>query len=177
MVEFKGVFDGNVSKSLNNRAFKKLWWIVGIAGLVFVAIGILGVVFPEDSSDVYLGSVCIGFGALFPVIWIFLSRVIQKRMDKTMSIMSPDTSETYQFYPDKLIITMRKGEEYESVITAKYSYLYKVEETSDTYFMLISKAQSHVVKKSGLTQGSIEELNRILSENLGVKFKAQSKQI
>lgn len=175
MVEFKGVFDGEVTKSLNNRAFKKLWWLVAVICLVVIVIGVLGVVFPEDDSDVYSGIGAICFGALFPIIWIILSRFVQKRLDKTMSIMSPDTSETYQFYPDKIIIKTRKGEEYEATVTAKYSYLYKVEETPDTYFLLISKAQSHVVKKCNLTQGSIEELNSILSSNLGVKFKAQNK--
>ena len=92
-----------------------------------------------------------------------------------MSVMSADTMETYQFYPDRLVILQRKGDEYESTTNTRYSYLYKVEETRDTYFLQISKMQSHVVRKTDLTQGTIEELNQILASNLGPKFKALKK--
>ena len=88
-----------------------------------------------------------------------------------MNILSSDTVEVFQFYPDKLVITQRKGDEYEAITTAKYSYLYKVEETVSTYFLFISKVQSHVVNKSDLTQGTLAELNSILASNLGPKFR------
>ncbi len=89
-----------------------------------------------------------------------------------MHILSSDTVETYQFYPDKLVITQKKGNEFEAITTTRYSYLYSVDETADRYFLRISKSQSHVVNKADLTQGSIPELNVILHANLGEKFKS-----
>lgn len=171
MIEFQGRFDSNVTNSMNKRTFKRMWWMFAICSSVFILLGALSVAFPEDSFDTGLGIFFICFGALFTPIVILLTKVLQKRLNKSMSILSPDTTEIYQFYPDKLVITQRKGEEYEAVTTAKYSYLFKVEETPSTYFLFISKMQSHVVNKADLTQGSLAELNSILSQNLGTKFK------
>ena len=173
MVEFKGTLDSGKTQSVNNRQFKKLWWLIALFCVVFIALGIMGIIFREDESDFYLGIFLICMGALFPLLVFFLTRLTQKRLDKSMHILSDETFETYSFYPDKLVITTRKGDEYEGVVTAKYSYLYKVEETSDTYFLFISKAQTHVIKKSDLTQGSTDELNSYFAANLGSKFRSQ----
>ena len=171
MIEFQGKFDSSVTNSINKRSFKKLWWLFVLCSLLFIFIGAMSIIFPEDLSDKIFGIVFICFGVLFTPLVILLTKVLQKSLNKSMHVLSPDTIEIYQFYPDKLVITQRKGEEYEAVTTTKYSYLYKVEETPTTYFLLISKMQSHVVKKADLTQGTIEELNSILSSNLGSKFK------
>ncbi|MDE7181944.1 MAG: hypothetical protein K2O41_02775 [Clostridia bacterium] len=177
MVEFQGKFDGNVTKSLNNRAFKKFWWLFVLLSLIFVAVGIIGIVCREDSHDLGLGIYFIVMGVIFTPLVFLLTKLLQKKIDKSMSIMSSDTTEIFQFYPDRLIINQRKirnGEEeceYEATTNTRYSYLHKVEETHDKYFLRISKMQSHVVNKCDLTQGTIEELNSILASNLGLRFK------
>lgn len=170
MIEFVGKFDGSVTKSLNNRQFKKIWWLFALMSLLLIVIGVLGVMMPDDSSDMVFGVTMIVLGVLFTPLIILLTKLTQKRLDKSMTVLSSETVETYQFYPDKLVISQRKGEEFEAVTTAKYSYLYKVEETQTHYFLKISKVQSHVVNKADLTQGSIEELNLILYSNLGSSF-------
>ena len=175
MIEFQGKFDSSVANALNRRVFKKLWWIFVICSLIFAVIGILLVAFPEDFSDLVLGVVLMCFGALFTPLVLVLTKSMQKKQNATMNILSPDTTQIFQFYPDKLVITQRKGDEYEAMTSAKYSYLYKVEETSTTYFMFISKVQSHVVNKADLVQGTIEELNEILAANLGSKFTRMKK--
>ena len=171
MIEFVGKFDENAAGSALKRQIKKLWWMYLGFSLLFIVIGIFGIVLPGDNSDIVFGVVMLVFGVLFTPICLLLTKLLQKNYNKSMHVLSPDTVETYQFFPDRLIITQRKGEEYEATTTAKYSYLYKVEETGTHYFMKISKAQMHVVKKSDLTQGTIGELNGILASNLGTKFK------
>ena len=171
MIEFQGKFDSNVSSAINKRSFKKLWWLFALCSLLLVGVGTMATVFPEDSSDRVWGIGMICFGVLFTPLVLGLTFILQKKLNKSMNILSPDTMQVFQFYPDKLVITQRKGDEYEAMTTAKYSYLYKVEETASTYFLLISKTQSHVVNKADLTQGTIEELNGILASNLGYKFK------
>lgn len=181
MVEFQGKFDESVTKSLNNRAFKKMWWLFVVFSVVFICLGIAGIVLREDNEDLSYGIFLIALGVLFTPAVLLLTKIVQKRVDKSMSVMSSDTTQTIQFYPDKMIITMvkqRNGEEeseYEATTTARYSYLYMVEETRDTYFLRISKMQFHVVKKCELKQGTIEELNSILSYNLGQRFKSTAK--
>lgn len=177
MVEFQGKFDESVTKSLNKRAFRKMWWLFALFSVLFICLGVVGIVFREDGEDLSYGISLIAFGVLFAPAVFLLTKVLQKRVDKSLSVMSSDTTETFQFYPDRLIIIQRKtraGEEeceFESTTNTRYSYLYKVEETRDTYFLRISKMQSHVVNKSDLKQGTIEELNAILSSNLGLRFK------
>lgn len=60
-------------------------------------------------------------------------------------------------------------------LTAAYSYCYKIKETATHYFIYISYAQAFVVPKADIVEGSIEELNSILSSNLGEKFKRSKK--
>ena len=171
MIEFQGKFDSIVADSINKRTFKKLWWLFALCSLAFILLGALSVTFSEDQSDTVLGIVFICFGVLFTPLVLLLTKVLQKGLNKSMPILSADTAQIFQFYPDKIVITQRKGEEYEATTTAKYSYLYRVEETPDNYFLFISKVQSHVVNKADLVQGTIEELNAILASNLGTKFK------
>ena len=172
MIEFVGKFDSSVTKSLNNRQFKKFWWLFVVFSVLFIFTGVIGLILPEDESDMVFGIVMIIIGVIFTPVCILLTRILQKKIDKSMSILSTETTETYRFYQDKLIITQSKGEEFEAVTTAKYSYIYQAEETATHYFLKISKMQSHVINKANLTQGTLEELNAILSANLGAKFKA-----
>lgn len=171
MVEFQGKFNSALTNNLTKRQFKKMWWIFALLPLLLVGIGVLMIMMPEDQSDIYAGIAVICFGVLFPVLLVALSHFTQKKINKSMSILSDDTSSTFQFYPDKVVITMRKGEEYEGITTAKYSYFYRVEETPDTYYLGIAQTQFHIVNKADITHGTIEELNSILSTNLGAKFK------
>lgn len=176
MVEFQGKFDESKTKNMNNQTFKKLWWLFLLVSVLCVCLGVVGILVREDESDLAYGITLIVLGVLFTPFVLLGTALAQKNLNKSMHILSPDTTETYQFYPDRLIITQRKqksGEEveYEAVTNTRYSYLFKVEETRDRYFLRISKAQAHIVNKSDLTQGTIEELNAILTEKLGVKFK------
>ena len=171
MIEFQGRFDSSVSTAINRRSFKKLWWLFILCSVALAGTGILLVAFAEDVSDTILGIILICFGAMFAPLVKLLTNSMQKKLNKSMNILSSDTVQIFQFYPDKLVITQRKGDEYEATTTAKYSYLYKVEETVSTYFLFISKMQSHVVNKADLTEGTLGDLNEILKANLGDKFK------
>ncbi len=172
MIEFIGKFDENVTKNLNTHFYKKHWWLYVLCSVAFILFGVFGIFVREDNSDLALAIFLIVFGVLFTPITMLLTSVLQKNMNKSMHILSSDTVETYQFYPDKLVITQKKGDEFEAVTTTRYSYFYSIEETTDRYFLRISKSQSHVVNKADLTQGSIPELNVILHANLGEKFKS-----
>lgn len=171
MVEFQGKFNSDVTNNLNKRQLKKLWWLFLVFPVLLVGVGVMMIMMPEEQSDVYMGIFMICFGVLFPVLLVAGSHFAQKKANKSMSILSDETASIFQFYPDRVVITMRKGEEYEGVTTAKYSYFFRVEETPDTYYLSIAQAQFHIVNKADLTHGTIEELNSILSTNLGAKFK------
>lgn len=177
MIEFQGKLDSNATNSINKHALKKLWWMIVLFSVVFILIGVVGILYREDDTDIGFGIIMIAFGVLFYPLVLLFTKITQKNLDKSMSVLSSDTTQTFQFYPDKIIITQEKkrfGEEeseYLATTTAKYSYFYKVEETRGNYFLRISRVQYHVVNKCDLKQGTLEELNSILSSNLGARFK------
>ena len=171
MIEFRGKFNASVTKALNYRQMKKLWWVYLAFSLLFIVLGGMAVIFPEDSADYMMGFFFMGFGVLFTPLCVGLTFLIQRLINKSMPVMSDDSIETFQFTEEGIAITLVKGEEYNSVTNAKYSYLFKVEESRDFYFLRISRVQSHVVRKADLTQGSIAELNALLTASLGARFK------
>ena len=171
MINFKSKFDENVTNALSKHQLKKVGWALGVISLFFTVFGVLCIVFREDASDLSLGIFLIAFGLLYFPLVLGLSKVFQKKWNKSMSIMSADTEIEFSFDEERCTIIQIKGDEYKGVTEAKYVCFYKVIETKENYFLYISKSQSHVVNKKDLVDGSIEELNEILSKNLDVKFK------
>ncbi len=51
MVEFRSGFNSNKSKVLNKIALRRMWWLFSILSCVFILLGVLGIVFREDTSD------------------------------------------------------------------------------------------------------------------------------
>lgn len=141
MIEFRGKFDESVSNNLNNRVLKKFWWVFALVSVLLIFLGTVTLLIAiDEGEDLFNGIYLISFGVLFFPLVFLLTKIVQKFVNKSMSIMSSDTSETFQFYPDRLIITQKKQaygaeeSEYESTTSATYAYLYSAEETCDRYF-------------------------------------------
>lgn len=171
MVIFKANLNSETTKQLNKFSLKRMWWVVLIPSVLFIVIGVLGgFVFPEDGSDTVFGIVMISLGVLFtPAVWL-LTRLLQRNLDESATYIAGNTEETYTFSENGIEI-LQVNEQFRSWTSAKYPYLYRVNESATHYFLYISKAQCHVIPKAALTEGSLEELNSLLSSNLGVKFK------
>lgn len=170
MVKFVTKFDSNATKDLNKHAMKKLIWVLVLVSLFFTGCGMYNL-FSEDG--LFLGIFFTAFGLLYiPIVWL-LTKVIQKRRNKTMYILSEETLETFTFTEDKVFIEEVKGEKYKAFVETTYDYFYRIDETATHYFLYISKVQSHVVPKCDIKEGTIEELNTLLFNNLGPKFNMQ----
>ena len=170
MVVFKSKFDESVTNTLNKHQIKKFGWLLGLLGVFFAVFGVLCIVFREDPSDVGLGIFLIVFGVLYFPLVIWLSKIVQKKWNKSMPIMSAETESEFKVDEEKVFMTQEKGDDYKAVTEARYNCFYKVIETKENYFLYISRSQSHVVNKKDLVEGSIEELNEILEQRLEGKF-------
>ncbi|MDY6024177.1 MAG: YcxB family protein [Candidatus Borkfalkiaceae bacterium] len=163
MVKFRTKFNSESTASLNKAQIKKFLWIYVILSLMLVVFGIskfLAEVITE--SDIITGVILIALGiALIPVL-LLMTKAAQKKIDNSMSILSENTEEIFSFDTDKIYIETVKGEQYKSYVEASYSYLYKVVENADSYFLYISKMQCHVIAKKYLVEGNLFELNDIL---------------
>ena len=166
MVKFETKFSGNVSRTLSVRSMKKLWWVYAIFSVLFILFGVLNL-----ESDRIFGIAMIVFGLLFTPLCIVLTRLLQKKVDKSMSVMSEETLETYTFDENVFTIVQEKGESYRAETRADYTYFNKVEENDTHYFLYLSSMQCHVIPKNSITEGTLEEFNGIMIEKLGLRFK------
>lgn len=173
MTRFETKFNPDKTKQLNAFTMKKLWWLYALFTAIFAGIGVLNIV--SEESDLVFGIVMICVGVLFTPLCMGLTALLQRRINKSMSIMSEDTVETYVFDEEKFSIKDEKGEDYKSMVVAKYSYFHKVISTPTHYMLYLSQSQCHVLPKDSLVEGSLEELDRILNHNLHEKFVSKNK--
>ena len=167
MVIVETTLDESASKTLNRASLKKLKVIMIIISLIFISFGVINII----NDDLYVGIVWTSIGVLYMPFVSLLSKIFQKKINKTMSIMSVETKEKYIFDNEFVIIKQQKGEDYYSETKTKYNYFYKALETESDFILYISNVQAHVVPKNKIVEGTIEELREILSNNLNDKFK------
>lgn len=173
MIEFKQKLDSNKSAALNKSVFKKMIWLYIILSTVMILCGVVGIIFKEDSADVASGIGLIIAGVLITPLGYLLTRFLQKRNDKSTVYISLDTEEIFTFDEQYITVTQTKGDEYFATTKAKYSYIYKAQEDDNYFYLYISKMQSHVIDKSSITQGTLEEFSALLKNNLGDKFRSK----
>ena len=171
MIKFRTRFDEKSVEQLSKHTLKKQAWIYIVLSAAMILLGI----FQIADGNKSVGVSCILFGVVFAPVFLLIVSVSQKKVNSTMTLLQGETVEIYEFSEEELIIQTSKGEEYFSLVKAKYGYLYRVDETKDNYFLYISKIQSHIIDKRFLIEGSIEELNELFAARLGEKFKPYKK--
>lgn len=171
MVEFKGKFDEQVQKSLNKRVFKTASIVILVFSAVILLFGIIGLIWGEDKEDFVYAMYCVCFAILFYPIYLGIYAITSKFIKPNLAMMSAETEQQFQFFEDKFMCSQIKGEEFSDFMQAKYPMLFKVVETASQYFLYITRVQCYVINKADITAGSVDELNNILTNNLGEKFK------
>lgn len=169
MIEFRTKFDESLTKAVNKRGILRYWWILLIFVVLFAVLGAIDIA----TGEIWLGTFYLVVAALFVPFVLLLTFIFQKSLNKSMSIMSGETEAYYAFTEDGVTAEIKKGSEYEDSIKATYSFIYKGVETKTHYLLYISKAQCIVIPKSDIINGSLEELNSILAQRLGNKFKGR----
>lgn len=173
MVEFRSKLDGSKSRALNNNMFKKLLWLYALLSVLLIVFGVVGIALREDGSDFATGVGLIVLGVLITPLGYLLSRFLQKRIDKSATYISDNTEEVYTFDEQYITLTQTMGDVFTTTLKARYSYIYKASEDNNYFYLYISKMQSHVIDKSSITQGTLEEVTALLKTNLGDRFKSK----
>lgn len=169
MIKFETKLNSQAANALTKQAMKKLWWLYLFFSLIFVISGTLFLI--GEEPDWIMAVTFILIGVLFAPLCILFTKKMQKKVNKTMSILSDCTIETYVFDYDGFVISQVKGDEYRAETAAKYSYFYKVVSTKTHYFLYLSAQQCHVLSKETLIEGTLEDLDDIFARNLGSKFQ------
>lgn len=167
MVKFRTTLDSSASQSLNSHDMRRLVLMEVILCVSFVLAGIVFIWIDEMGLGIFI----IAFGLLFPLMLSLIVKQKQKSLNKSTAIISEQTVQEFEFYDDHYTVTTTSGSMYNATATAQYCYLFRVCETKTHYFLYVSPSQAEVVAKSGLLDGSIEQLNDIFARNLGPKFQ------
>lgn len=167
MIVVESKFDENVTNTMNKVAFKRSLLLFVFISAMFIALGIVNLL----KDNFYGGIFCICFGVLYFPFIILFTKIVQKKINKTSTILSQETTERYEFNDEFIVVKQQMGEEYIAEIKAKYSYLFKVLETNTDFILYISKVQAHVVPKDKIVEGSVEELKEIFNKKIYDRFK------
>ncbi len=165
-IVFKTCFDASVTSSLNKRALGKIAWLFIVLGVFLCLLGAVSI----KGGDVGYGVFLIVLGVIMYPVCIVATKLTQKNVNKTMSIMGSTTEEVYTFTESVFMLVQTKGEDFKGTTEAKYNYFYKIIEDRDNYFLYISKMQCHVLPKNSLVEGSFKDLDEIFFKNLGKNF-------
>ena len=92
MIIFENTFDQNVAKSATKQAFKKAIWIYVVFTAVFLILGLMMLLVNPRLAIFY-----IVMGILILPIGYVLTNAIQSKTNKTMSVMSAETKEVFEF--------------------------------------------------------------------------------
>ena len=169
MIEFKTQLDVNSQRVLNKFMTKKLIIFAAVFSLFLIVIGVVGIVMTEAKTS---GITLIILGVIITPLILILNAVGQKNISKTAPFLQGQTKEIYRFNEENFEHLQKRGENFQSHTKADYTYFYKVISTPTHYLMYISDRQCHIIDKSHITQGSCEELDKLLTRKLPVgRFK------
>lgn len=171
MIKFVSKFNYDSVLQLNKHSIKKLWWLYLLFSLLFAIAGVLN--FVGEERDIFLGVFLIVIAVAFTPFCLLFTSAAVKRQSRSMPSLSDDTVQTFVFDSQQVIITVQKGEDFHSETVTKYNYFYRIEESATHFFLYISKNQSHIIPKSDLVEGSLDDLKTIFAKNMGVNYKVR----
>ena len=165
MIKVETKLNAETAKKLNKRGLKNLTWVIVLFVALFLFLGIA-----ELIADDLWGWFYIVIAALFFPLVLLFTKIFQKAISKSANFLSEETSEVYTFDTEYFILEQTREGMFHTTLQANYSYLFKVIEDKDAWFLYISNQQAHVVPKTDIKEGTVEELNAIFTQKLGAKF-------
>ncbi len=169
MVEFKAKLNNN-----KNYVFAKFplrilsGVIIIIFSLTFLILGFNSILNKTFDQDIISGIILIVLAVLFAPLCFLVCNYFYKKNYKNAIY---EAIEIYTLDDEYLTITQAKGNLFQTIVKAKYTDLYGVIEDNNYFYLYISKMQYHIINKSSITHGSLEEARTILKNNLKDKFK------
>lgn len=170
MIEFKETVDVNKNILIYKIMFKNKLVRNILIALLLILVGALGIIFQEGILTEFIGIALLVMGIIFLPFFYFLPPMFLKKYSKSVAYTNNNPVETYTFDDEMVVFSQIRGDLFETTSKAKYKYFQKVVEYKDHYFLYISKNVVHIIFKSSLTSGSIDELNLIFQKNLKEKY-------
>lgn len=176
MIEARTRLDKQEINSLNKfHLFRKNIWMLVIPMIFFSAFGVLNILSAEDMFDKIFGMIFITvFGLGFPLFAYLIMKVIVWLQLRSTRLISNETENYFKIDGDILYNKLEKTDCI-STFEAKWNLVYKAYETKTHFFIYISNMQAFIISKSGIFNGTSEELREMLRSSIGKNFKIYGK--
>ena len=175
MVEFKTKLNENSARTFQKYQLKKIMILMILVSVLLIVLGVVSLFIQKDKENQYFSYYFIVFGVLFGPTMILVSSIVSKRNIKSNPLISENTEVLFQFDEEKVVVKTIKGDDFNSILDCKYNYLFRMEETKTHYILYLNINQANMIDKAGLTQGNLEEFNKILHDKMGTKFVSRVK--
>lgn len=171
MIEATTKLDKSEIGHLNNfHLFRKNRLIVILPSFLFATLGTVILFLSESAGDTAGGISLLIFGVCFPLLLYLALKIAVWYQLKSTKFISDDSMNYFKITNESLYNKLER-KDCTSSFEAKWSLVYKAYETKTHFFIYISNMQAFIISKSGIYQGSVEELRTMISESIGSKFK------
>lgn len=155
---------------------RKARLFVFVISLVFMALGVLSFCLEyflpsEEEPDYFFGIFLMALGVVFFVYDVFFAPTALKRLNK--KYMQGKYSDCRYTFTDE-------GYTWESIITdgeatsktqGSYASITQASEYDDLWLIYLNKSTVFALRKSGMIEGTAEELSALLRSRLGSRYK------
>ncbi|WP_148449874.1 YcxB family protein [Gorillibacterium timonense] len=118
----------------------------------------------------WLGALLILWGLLMPVRSRARAARSVKRHAKTNKQLNQPDEVRYRLDPERITVETVSADRTSST-ELKWSAIYRVYETTDSYYIYISNIQALILPKKDIVSGSARELSQWMRDSLGKAYK------
>lgn len=168
-------FNGKMSDNMVGRKTRLILFIGAFAMLIAGGLSLgLDLAFPdEDGIEIFFPVFCF-FMAVFLFVFAFLYRSVFNKMYAKLS-QGKETVNKYTFAEDGYEILTTVSDGTTSTAQGNYAGFTEVREYADMWLLYQNKATIFGVSKSGMTEGTAEELSTFFVRVFGDRYKVRYK--
>lgn len=159
------VYDDKALLALNKVGLKKAFVPLIIFCLSFVLFGVASIFL----EDYFLGISFVIIGFLFYPIMLLCNKGSVKIQRKNSSLLNTVMRVDFNFKSDKFIAITKYFNEEEDIENRAYNLLKSVYEDNDYFYLFISNIQAHIVAKSGMQKGTIDDIRNLILRNIPIQ--------
>lgn len=172
MIEIKTILNEKQMLTFNKSQSIKLIWFPFVLTALLAGLGIVYLVRGDEKA---YGISMIVLGALMPFLFLWVTNFLMKKTIKKSPVLNGGTTQIFRFTDERVMLNESSKYIAASDTELTYDAFIRAEEKPTAYYMFIGKSQAYILDNKGFTSGSREELNALLSEKMGARFKPLGK--
>ena len=168
MIEVRTEVNEERMLAFNKSQALKLMWVPFLLTALLAG---LGIVYAVTMHELVYGITMVVIGLLLPVLYLWLTNRLMKKNIKNSPVFSGHLVQTFRFSDEGATLHEESEAVPSSDTELTYAAFIRAEEKREAYYLFIGKHQAYILDAKGVTSGTREELNALLLEKLGNRFK------